>query len=535
MPAPGDSGFSRARACFPPGAPIATEIELKLAARRRDLPALRRALVDLAGGAEPVRRKLVATYFDSDDRVLRRHGLVLRVRKERGRFVQTVKSAGPGEGGILGRGEWEDVVAADEPDPRAPHSGRFFAELADRLFPVFRTEVTRLSLPLAPAARSRIEAAIDRGKIRCAEHPRSEPICEIELELKAGPPTALYDVARHLLAVAPVRLEPRSKGERGFRLAAGSPPPPAVHAAPLALDAAESGEETLRRVGHTCVAQVLANEAAALAGEADGIHQMRVALRRFRAILSAFGKWLPARRRAAIDEELRWLAQALGAARNFDVFAGDLLRRPRAAPGDAAGLERLRKAADRRRRAAYAAARRAILSPRYTALLLHLLRWLDGRPGRRRDGGDRLALPIGEIAPILLDRRRRTARRRSRGFAEQSPQQRHKLRIALKKLRYTTELLAGLYDADESQRFTRTLKRLQDELGEANDVRIGREIVADLAPPQRPSPEGEAGRRVLAWHELRLAAAEPKLRSQLRRLHRAKPFWRNGEAPARQA
>ncbi len=46
-----------------------------------------------------------------------------------------------------------------------------------------------------------------------------------------------------------------------------------------------------------------------------------------------------------------------------------------------------------------------------------------------------------------------------------SPEERHKLRIALKKLRYTTELFAGLYDADETKRFTQWLKRLQDKAG----------------------------------------------------------------------
>jgi hypothetical protein len=80
----------------PREAAISTEVELKLAARAADLPALRRALRDMAGAERTARRKLVSTYFDTKDRALARRGCVLRVRKRVGHFIQTVKSAGAG-------------------------------------------------------------------------------------------------------------------------------------------------------------------------------------------------------------------------------------------------------------------------------------------------------------------------------------------------------------------------------------------------------------------------------------------------------
>ncbi len=80
----------------------------------------------------------------------------------------------------------------------------------------------RLAIPLAPAPGTRIEAAIDRGNIRAAEHERTVPIREIELGgLKDGPATAASTTSRSkLLDIAPLRLETRSKAERGYRLAA---------------------------------------------------------------------------------------------------------------------------------------------------------------------------------------------------------------------------------------------------------------------------------------------------------------------------
>jgi triphosphatase len=137
-----------------------------------------------------------------------------------------------------------------------------------------------------------------------------------------------------------------------------------------------------------------------------------------------------------------------------------------------------------------------------------------------------LAQPIEQVAPLLLERCRQKAEKRARNFAGQSPKKRHALRIALKKLRYAVELLGSLYDPAENRRFIHRLKRLQDGLGDINDVRVGRTIVAAL-PRAGAGARGiaQAGRRVIAWHKHRLSRDEGGLRHHLDQLMSVPRFW----------
>jgi inorganic triphosphatase YgiF len=486
----------------------------------------------MAAGAATAQRtsraRLVSTYYDTPDHALAQRGSSLRVRRHGRHFVQTVKAeSAPGDSSLV-RGEWEDRVKGERPDPQAAHTGPFLSpEIAGQLRPLFRTEVSRLTIPLAPEPATRIEAAIDRGRIRNGEKTPPEPISEVELELKSGTPTALYDVALKLLHVAPLRLERRSKAERGYQLATHEKrAPQAVHAAPVDLYPCLSGEAVLRRVGRACLDHLLSNEPAARAGDPEGIHQMRVAVRRLRAILSAFGPMLPDEQKQWVSQELRWFGDVLGEARNLDVFTAELVAPARDALPFASELERLAQAAQRQRKAARVAVANAISSTRYTEALLALLRWFDGGDWHLA-AAETLHAPIETLAPALLDRFLAKAEKRAKNFARQSPKKRHRLRIALKKLRYTAELFAPLYDLTEAKQFIQRLKRLQDDLGDANDVRVGRDIVAGLAPGKRATGIAHAGKRMLAWHKRRIAKNEPQLSHHLDELLAAAPFWRS--------
>ena len=338
-------------------------------------------------------------------------------------------------------------------------------------------------------------------------------------------------VARITAAAEPSTKRPARGGaalrqESGLTLRAKRGSITAVYAEPLALDPAQSGDAALRQIGLAGLDSIARNEADVLAGFEPGIHQMRVAVRRLRATLSAFRELLPDHQRRWASVELRWLAGALGPARNLDVFEATLLK-PASADVDWLAVEKLRRAVRRQRRTAYRDAAEAVRSPRYAGLMLHLSCWFDTCGWRIGDNLAKPKQPIGIVAGRALQRRWRAAKRRSKGFAAQSAGQRHRLRIALKKLRYTAEALTALYCHDDADRFIQRVKRLQDDLGRVNDVCVGHEILAGLFPgaasDNRPA---EIGKQLLGWHEARLAKGEPKLRKHLHELFETEPFWR---------
>ncbi len=514
-------------------AAISTEVELKLAVETTDLAGIKGALSALAPGSVTISRTLVSTYFDTPDRMLRRAGSILRVRGQDGQFTQTLKTEDPERTNLLARGEWEDPVSDNLPDARAPQSGPHLPDgISAALRPVFVTEVDRAAIEIEPKPGTRIEAAIDQGMIRAADSGRAEPISEVELELKEGDPAALYDLALDLLETAPLRIDLRSKSERGYRLANGDVAEPSAVAAEAVVLAPEmTVEEALQRVGGACLAHFLRNEPAALAGKIEGVHQMRVAMRRLRSMLSAVKRMLPTVEHRWVSDEVGVLTGALGPARNLDVFATELLPPARdEAPGQP-GWDELTAAAEGARAEAHRHVADEILSPLHTATTLRLLRWFEGRGWRRHqtdESDEALAVAIGEVAPAVLDRRRRSVRKRSRNFRQLPARGRHRARIAVKKLRYAIELLDSLYDRRDARPFIKRLKQVQDELGHANDVRVAYSLVIELGrSATRVEPIADAGAQMLARHERALALNEKKLLRQLRRLNQARPFWRD--------
>lgn len=204
---------------------MSEEIELKLLVPEepdievQDLPVLK-----------PVQRRtytLINRYFDTPEHSLTAAGIALRLRYREGQWLQTLKAKGTPTGGLHQRQEWEMAVTGEQLELDRFPASALPADLdLASLQPVFETNFERHEWQL-PVGDADIELVWDQGQVLAGE--RRVPIAEIELELKSGPPEALFDLAIDLARVIPMLPSDISKAERGFRMVSGQkdwPPTP---------------------------------------------------------------------------------------------------------------------------------------------------------------------------------------------------------------------------------------------------------------------------------------------------------------------
>jgi inorganic triphosphatase YgiF len=512
------------------------EIELKLELDPADLNGLQQnpRIRELSTGRAET-RQLRSVYFDTPALDLAARGIGLRVRTIGRQRIQTVKTrGGGGGGGLFVRGEFECPVVGDQPDLDAVSEPELRARLRSiltgkTLAPIFETDMRRSRRVLRDGA-TEWSCDLDVGEVRTAT--ASAPICELELELRRGDPARLYDLALELLDSAALRPGTQSKADLGYALLTGVRPGPRK-AGPIVHDESPTLEVLIEAVVRSCLDQIASNALPACDGDdPEGVHQMRVGVRRLRSALSVFDTVLPALHLERLRTELKWLGGELGEARDLDVFSEEFLEPVFRVRCQDPALKRLRDEAAAMRREAQDRVRLAIRSPRYTRLLLDLGRWLARAEWRDQPQSASRALlfqPAQGFARKRLAKHRRRARRLGRNLAEAPIETKHQLRIQLKKLRYASEFFRGLYPDRAARRYLSRLSKLQDSLGHLNDVATAERqlsrILEHLGSEKTPAHERAAG-FVEGWAARDADRGDRRLLKLWRGFERVRPFWK---------
>src|SRR5579872_1272305 len=510
------------------GAPPGGEIELKLLVDADRLAGFNTAPVIVANARNKGSRKhLKSAYFDTSERILRRSGLSLRVRQSGARFVQTVKADFADD--PLRRGEWETGVSSMTPDialamPFIPAKLR--ADLMrDGLEEVFTTDIRRHAR-LVDLPAGTVEVAFDHGVLKSGD--RSMPVSEIELELKSGSAGTIYELALRLLDHGPLKPSIRSKSARGFDLADDTPPA-ARRPRKLRLDSSISLDEAFATILRGCLRHLLESLPAAEDGrDPEGVHQLRVALRRLRSALGLMRSVGPLSQLDLLRAEAQWLAQNLSAARDWDIFEGETLPTVAKACPTVAGFDVLKEATSKRRQAAYRKVHLALADIRCARFLIGLGGWIEARGWRSGEVAPenlgRLAEPATSFAGEALSAQHAKVLKRGRHFKSLSVDELHRLRLAAKKLRYVADFLLPLYEDRKSvKQFSRKLAGLQEELGCYNDMAVTASLLDGLTADS--SESGTAGAVIVGWQAHASIGIAPRLRSAWRDFTKAKTPW----------
>ncbi len=213
----------------------------------------------------------------------------------------------------------------------------------------------------------------------------------------------------------------------------------------------------------------------------EGVHQVRVCLRRMR---SAFVPFRPAVPRAAAGswaEEMRWLAGQLGHARDLDVFIAEglaVLHGRLPLPGEG----KVRALAERKRAGAYEQVRAMIDGDRFNRFKQDFDAWLEARAWRDAGSGDKHRkssdASVVPFARKQLDRQLHKVRSAGSNVDRDSADQMHQLRIECKKLRYTADFFTPVFQGMDE--FIGHMKGLQNLLGVMNDVVVMPGLLTEL-------------------------------------------------------
>lgn len=476
------------------------EIELKITGAPAALTRLRRSrmLARLVGDSgRGAWERLVSTYYDTPENDIADSGLALRLREEGGRRIQTVKGTS-GADSVIERAETERTLGPTEPFPAAAGDADLDAWISAwraRLRPIARTCTDRWTAKIR-RKQALIECAFDFGRVEGRNSDgvmRAAPLAEAELELLDGPPKALFEVARLFLRKPGIRLGAETKLDAARRTGAGGLP--GLTPEPrLAFDPDGVAEDALAAAIMAGAERIAILAPAILdARHPEGVHQMRVALRRFRAVERIFRSAANHKRLRRLARRARGFARALSPARDWDVFLDEILPPLKARDYEPDGFAMLQSSAESLRAEAWEQAIETVGGREFTAFNLDLLEAGYLRSWRK-SAGKILHSDVRLFAAAALDDRLAAARAAALRIDAPTPAARHPLRIALKKLRYAAQVFRPLYAKPRRKPYMAAMSRLQDAFGALSDA-----VAAEARAEEAARCRGKAAMRAAGF------------------------------------
>jgi inorganic triphosphatase YgiF len=470
------------------------EIELKLCLPCADSSILEPLLVGLPLLAQCKARRehLHNIYFDTPDDLLNRQYTALRLRRignaEQPVWLQTLKMGGNGDSALSQRGEWETPVSKAtlefgmlEATPWVQMDPD--GSLMRALTPRFTTDFTRTLWTIRNRDdASVVEIALDRGHIDA--NGQNTPICELELELKAGEPSALFAIARQIASVLAVMPLAASKAQRGFALANHTLDQP-TRARPPDLSPEMSQSEAARCVLRDVLHHFSANLHTLLTSDdPEVVHQTRIAWRRMKAALSVFRK-TPLVQDAPTWHALKPLLDGLGRLRDLEVASLQTLPMLANAYVGASSKRKVHWHALQVTLAQAAGnqlqwVRGALLSPSAGGTLLALTEWLETKPAGAQSGGTKRKNKVA-LRPWVRQRMERL-RGQIKRTLKKTPNAAnlHRARLLAKRLRYSVEAFRSVLPKRRAQRWHRQANHLQSTIGSERDLQQALAIARHL-------------------------------------------------------
>ena len=493
-----------------------TEFELKFEVSPKNLKSVAATMLQ----GKVTRQRLQASYFDTADGALAAHGIVVRLRKEGRRWVQTAKGSTTG---LLQRLEHNAAVTAQRASTvpaldLSRHHGTPVGNAIDQalrlkandLYPelklLYGTDVQRVTRHVA-SGTSMVEIALDQGRV--FSDGRAQLICELEVELKEGSPHDAVTLARQWCANHGLWMSTIAKSMKGQRLGNKGAMSDATSAVPAKFSRHATGHEMVSAVVAACLSQILPNmsELAGGSQHPDHVHQLRVGIRRLRTALRELGgltdvidpQW---------DDALVQTFRALGIHRDHSQLTQVLQPQLLAAGGPNMLLS---DAGSNISDPGY-----LVRAPEFQDTLLGLIGFVHREMPKLVDKPDSLKKAVS----LRLKKLHKHALRDGKKFLALDEVQQHSVRKRLKRLRYLIEFAAPLFGSSNVSPMASALKPVQDALGLYNDELMALQTWRTLATDQ---PHAWFG---IGWLTARKQPNARQCLKEIKIFAEIKPFWR---------
>jgi CHAD domain-containing protein len=252
-----------------------------------------------------------------------------------------------------------------------------------------------------------------------------------------------------------------------------------------------------QKVAQDCVTNIGAHHSHARAGDAEAVHQIRVAITRLRAAVAFFGPVVVDAEWLRLKKEIAWLNISLGAARDSDVSMEYACRKRYQAWAQRVIGRHL----DQGRTQDHRRLLRCLRSARFQRLIAALARWINRGlwlARWQRQAGRAGVEPLEAYCTRELNRRRQRLIRQGRHLEKLDASRRHRFRIRVKRFRYMLEALTETVAmGGEFHRLHRPAKRLQRVLGDLRDLERFAGLATEPPPAadRRPSSKPPPGYR----------------------------------------
>lgn len=493
-----------------------TEFELKFEIPPANLKSVAVAVLE----GKVTRQRLQASYFDTADGALAVHGIVVRMRKEGRRWVQTAKAPTTD---LLERLEHNAALSVGHASALptldlSRHCGTPVGKVIDlalghktgdkypKLDRLYGTDVQRIAR-LVACGSSVVEVALDQGRVFADGH--SQSICELEIELKEGSPHDAVALARQWCASHGLWMSTIDKSMKGQRLRSNAVVATFTAAASPKFSRHSCGHEMVRVAVAACLGQILPNmsELAGGSHHPEHIHQLRVGIRRLRTALRELAGLTDAMD-PAWETALVKAFRSLGAYRDHSYLALVLQPQLLAAGGPDMEVGNINSNIPD--------PCEAVRAPAFQDALLGLVGFVHGDISETSPQPDALKKVVSQRLKKLYKR----ALRDGKNFLALDEAGQHGVRKRLKRLRYLLEFAAPLFGTRKVRHMTAALKPVQDALGLYNDELMALKAWRGLAMDDVHAWFG------IGWLSARRQPNAKRCLKEINGFAEIAPFWR---------